>query len=291
MQIGIRAASLGEDLRQVAPLARTCGYRGLQLDMRLGTLNVSELSASGQREVRTIVARHELELVSLRVQLGAESLVSSAGLDRVIWLLQKAVNAAVGLGVKLLCVDVGRLPSAGEAMPPRKPIAPLQAGLIIIPGMQAFTEPKGDQEPPADAGQWAPVEAVLREAGTLADRASLVLAMSSELSSFASLKYAMEQTACPWFGVDLDAVSLLRDQWDAERVLDAVGPLVRHVRARDALKGNAGRTQPAAIGQGTTRWPELLSMLDAGGYAGWFTVDTVDLPDRLGAAQRAIGML
>ena len=107
----------------------------------------------------------------------------------------------------------------------------------------------------------------------------------------ASLKRAIDQAACPWFGVDLDPVSVLRDRWDLEHVLDAIGGQLRHVRARDAIKGSGGRTQPAPIGSGSTHWRELLALLAQGAYSGWLPVDTVDLQDRAAEAIRARSVL
>jgi len=63
-----------------------------------------------------------------------------------------------------------------------------------------------------------------------------------------------------------------------------LGPLIRHVRARDALVGSDRRTRPAPIGRGSTDWPALLAAIDAAGYAGWFGIDPTELPDRAAAA-------
>jgi sugar phosphate isomerase/epimerase len=289
--IAIRAASLGDDLRQVSPAARSLGYRGVQLDLQVGELDLTGLSPTARREVRHVLSHDNLELVSLRMQFDAESLSAGADHDRVLWMVRRAIDATAGLGVGMLCIDLGRLPSVREPKPARSPIPAAKAGLIIIPGQEvaAPEEPSGDE--PEDQAAWSTVDSVLREVGVLADRASTILALSSELSSFASLKRAIDHAGCPWFGVDLDPVSLLRDRWDAERVLGAVGPLVRHLRLRDALKGQSGRTQPMAVGQGTTQWPQLFTLLDEGGYNGWMTVDTVDLLDRVGDAKRALEMI
>jgi sugar phosphate isomerase/epimerase len=95
----------------------------------------------------------------------------------------------------------------------------------------------------------------------------------------------LRRADCPWFGVDFDPVAILRDEWDADEVFSAVGPLIRHVRGRDAVAGAEHRTRPAIIGQGDTDWPGLLARLDEAGYHGWITIDPIDLPDRTAAAQ------
>jgi sugar phosphate isomerase/epimerase len=64
--------------------------------------------------------------------------------------------------------------------------------------------------------------------------------------------------------------------------------LIRHVRARDALRGAEHRTQSVTIGKGNIDWPVLLRNLDEAGYRGWITIDPVDLTDRAGAAREGL---
>jgi sugar phosphate isomerase/epimerase len=111
------------------------------------------------------------------------------------------------------------------------------------------------------------------------------------LSSVASLEAALRGANCPWFGVDLDPVALLRDEWTLDETLSALGPLIRHVRARDALIGMDRRTRPAPIGAGATDWPRLLADLDSAGFHGWFTVDPTELPNRTDAASAGLAAL
>jgi sugar phosphate isomerase/epimerase len=115
--------------------------------------------------------------------------------------------------------------------------------------------------------------------------------MRSELASFAALERALRAANCPWFGVDLDPVAVLRDRWDADEVFGRLGPLVRHVRGRDAVVGHDKRTKPAAIGQGSTPWEQILALLDEAGYNGWLTVDPLELPDRIAGATHALSYL
>lgn len=290
MKVSVRAAALGNDLRNLASVAQRWMFNGLQLDMKVGELELAELSATGQREVRHVLARHDLELASVRLELPHEG-VAGSDAGKVLWSVERALKASAGVGAKMMCVDLGRLPAVKpEARP--KAVTSAQAGLILIPEPTGSAQASADETiDPKDAERWGAADTVLREVGVLADRYGMVLALSSELSSYASLKRAIEGAACPWFGVDLDPVSVLRDRWDLEHVLDAVGGLVRHVRARDAIKGSGGRTQPAAIGKGSTDWGQMIALLSQGAYSGWITVDTLDLQDRAGEAGRARRML
>ena len=129
-----------------------------------------------------------------------------------------------------------------------------------------------------------PVHAALAERGRRADRYGTTVAFRSDLASFAALERALSRAACPWFGVDLDPVAVLRDEWPLDEIFSRLGPLIRHVRGRDATRGGGGRTMPAVIGQGTTNWGELRAALDGAGYSGWITIDSLEHPDRRAAA-------
>ena len=76
-----------------------------------------------------------------------------------------------------------------------------------------------------------------------------------------------------------------RDEWELDEIFSRCGPLIRHVRGRDAIKGDAGRTKVVAIGQGNVDWGAVLANLDAAGFSGWLTIDTTDLANRSLAAQ------
>jgi len=89
---------------------------------------------------------------------------------------------------------------------------------------------------------------------------------------------------CQWFGVDLDPAAVMEDEWPMDEVLSRLGPLLRHVRGRDATAGADRRTKPAAVGRGDVAWPALLADLDAAGYGGWLTIDPIELADRRAGA-------
>ena len=285
-KLSIRAVSLGDDLRQIAPLAQSIGYHGLQLDMAIGQLALSELSASGAREVRNIISSSNLELDSLFAGIPADMLISANQHDRVLWMFKKVLQTATALSAGICCLDLGRIPGVPQEAVAR-PTTRLASNLIIIPE-PAPIEPFEAQIDPKELAAWDGIDVVMRELGAMAEDAGIILAFSTDLSSFASLSRLLAGARCHWFGVDLDPVSILRDRWDIERILDTLGASIRHIRGRDAIRGSAGRTQPATVGQGSTNWPQTLRLLDSGGYSGWIAIDTVELPDRPAAAQRAL---
>jgi sugar phosphate isomerase/epimerase len=295
VKLGVVASALSSDPRVAPGLARTAGFQGLQFDARSSALDVAELSGSGRREFRHMLSARNQELVGLRHDVGPEGLAPGADVDRELARLARVMEAATGLGAPLVCVDAGTLPEPQAAPEPPKPkVTPEMAGLILLPGpgdagqtsLRAARRRAATQPPdPAFVSQ---VDAALIELGRMADRTSTVIAFRSELSSLAALERALRAADCPWFGVDLDPAAVLADGWDLDETFSRLGPLVRHVRGRDAVGGTGARTKPAAIGRGETDWAHLLSNLNGLDYAGWITVDPVELADRQSAAAQAV---
>ncbi|HLY59138.1 MAG TPA: hypothetical protein VKV95_00080, partial [Terriglobia bacterium] len=116
-------------------------------------------------------------------------------------------------------------------------------------------------------------------------------AFGNELASFGALSRALASARCPWFGVDLNPVSMLKDEWPMEEIFSRMGQIVRHVRARDAVLGAGIRTRPAVVGMGSVNWENVLTMLDDCGYREWITIDPLDLPDHRAGVIMAVRKL
>jgi sugar phosphate isomerase/epimerase len=284
--IAVVAATFSTDAREAARTARAAGFDGLQFDAFSPSLDLTALSQTGRREFRHVLSGNDQQLIGLRVDVGPKGFGPGADIDRLLGQFDKVMDAAKGLGAPLVAVEVGPLPEPAAAPKPKPRIDPAQAGLIIIPTLES--PPMAPQEtrpiPGPDPALISSVDSALMELGSRADRVGVTLALRSELSSFAALDRAVAAARCPWFGVDLDPVSILRDAWSSDDIFSRFGALIRHVRARDATAGADRRTRPAVIGQGSTNWGELLSSLDDAGYGGWLTIDPLELPDRVAAA-------
>ena len=286
LQIGVRAAALSADVREAARLARTSGFSGLQLDAVSPSLDVTTLSQTGRRELMHVLSSNDQQLIGLCADAGPKGFGPGADIDRILARAQKIMEAAKGLNAPLICIDAGPLPEpeATTAPPPR--ITPQDAGLIIIP-----TPPPAPREgrpvPGPDPAFLSHIDTALSALGALADRIGVTVVFYSDLASFAAMNRALTAARCPSFGVDLDPVAILRDDWTLDEIFSRLGPFIRHVRARDATAGADRRTKAACIGQGSTSWPELLAALDQTGYRGWITIDPLELPDRLAAASAA----
>jgi sugar phosphate isomerase/epimerase len=282
----INASALSIDPREAAVLARRAGFAGLLFDAYSSALTITDLSSTGRREFRHILSAQDRQLVGFRVDLGIKGFGPGADVDRLLSQLEKVMETAAAMSSPLLCVDAGPLPEA-PAKPVIKPkITAEKAGLILIP---EFAAPEPDQPPapPPTAYELSfqsQVDSAILEMGVLADRYNITVALHSELSSFAAIERALLAARCPWFGINLDPAAILRDTWNLDEVFAQLGPLIRHVRARDAVAGVDRRTKPASVGRGDTKWDHLLSNLEGAGYHGWITFDPNELAERANAA-------
>ena len=81
-----------------------------------------------------------------------------------------------------------------------------------IDDVPAAPEPIPAAPTPADLALSAQVNAALADLCARADRYSVSIALSSSLASFAALQHAIDIARCPWLGLDLDPVAILRDE-------------------------------------------------------------------------------
>ena len=295
LKLGVVAAALSADVRLAPLLARKAGFGGLQVDAQAPSLDLTELSDTGRREFRRLLEAQAQQLVGLRHDVGNRGIGPGADVDRELSRLRRVMEAAKGLGAPLVCVDIGPLPAPAVTETPKPTVTPAMAGLILLPdGNAPETRPNAATRPappPPDPAVVSQVDAALVELGRLADRVGVVLALRSELSALAALERALRAADCPWFGADLDPAAVLGDEWDLDETFSRLGPHVRHVRGRDALRGAERRTKPAPIGRGDTDWPKLLANLRDADYQGWVSVDPTDLNDRAGSAAGAAAFL
>lgn len=292
LRLAVVAAALSDDPRATPTLARAAGYSGLLFDAYSSSLNIPDLSGSGRREFRQLLSSQDQQLVGLRWDAGPKGLGIGADVDQVLARLNAVMEAAAGMLSPLVCVDLGMLPEPPPTAKPKPKVTPELAGLILLPtaaDVQAAREAEARRpaQRPVDPAFESQVDGALSELGRRADRYSVTVAIRTELASFAALERALRQAHCPWFGVDLDPVSILRDEWDADEVFSRLGSEIRHARARDAIVGSDRRTKPTVVGQGSVDWDQLLSNLQGTGYVSWITVDPSDLLDRPAAIAAA----
>src|SRR5687768_2977594 len=243
LSVAVVAPALSSDPREATLLSRRAGFSGLQFDAYSAALDLPSLSGSGRREFLHVLSGQDQRLVGLRYDLGSKGLGPGADVDRALAKLEEVMELAAGMMAPLVCVDAGRLPEPPTEESPKPKVAPDQAGLILLPTSAEVEKVRAQREDAArpraaaDAAFVSQVDAALADLGGRADRYGVTLAFRSDLSSLAALDRALRAARCPWFGVDLDPVGILRDDWDADEVFSRLGGLVRHVRGRDAVGG------------------------------------------------------
>lgn len=291
MKLAVTASSLSNNVREVPPLARQMGVEGLLFDAYGPELSFPELSNTGRREFAYLVRSNDRQIVGLRVDLGTEGLSPKADVDQQLSRIERAMDAARGLQSPLVCVELGPLPNPPPSAAPKPKVTQDMAGLILLPTAPVPAGPTEPEQTPADQAFISHLDPVMVELGRRADRYGVMLAFRSELASLPALHRAVTSAGCPWFGVDLDPVAVLRDTWDLDETFARFAGQISHVRARDAILGSMGRTKAAVVGSGEVPWDHLRANLDAAGYKGWVTIDPVDLADRLGGVREALTVL
>jgi sugar phosphate isomerase/epimerase len=290
MKIGVLTEALSGDARQAVALARSMEFGGVLFNAYAPSFSIPDLSQTGRREFRHILSAQQVELIGLRGDLGAKGFGPGADVDRLIHQIDRAMEGAAGLGSPLLCLDLGPLPEPQREKLVKPTITPEQAGLLILPTATAEPEPPAPEKP-VDQRFMDSVQSAMQEVAVRADRYSVAVAFRSSLASFAALEQAIQSARSSWFGVDLDPVAILRDDWETDEIFSRMGSSIFHVHAHDALSGSDRRTKPAVIGTGGVNWNELISRLDQSAYQGWLTIDSMEMTDRVKAAASGISFL
>src|SRR5688500_4257725 len=153
VKFAVVTAAMSDDPREAPHVARRAGFNGLQYDAFGARLRIPDLSVSGRRDFRHMLASQDQELAGLRVDTGSKGLSSEADVDRVLARLDSAMDAAAGLNSRLLCVDLGPLPEPPPGEAPKPKVTQEQAGLLILP--PSVTAPPAPVAPasPAEIGR------------------------------------------------------------------------------------------------------------------------------------------
>lgn len=310
-RVAVLASALTTDVREAIALSRACGATAVQLAVGSGASSLKTLTRSGRRDLLKSLEMQQLQLVSLTTTCGRAGFKPGSDVDRVLEHLGKSIELAAELGRVVLCVDAGELPPAAQAgdasaleasaLTPEAGLA--EAGLTLAGGLvlptaddrRRFAPPARKQaDEPRDEAFESQLDAAWFEVGTRADRHGVRVAWRSGLSSWRALQRALTAAACPMFGADFDPVAVLEEPDGPDALEEAVSALsgkISHVRARDAVRGSAGRTRPAPLGSGSLDWSRLRRLLTDADFDGPLTVDSTELNDRISGAKAGLKFL
>src|SRR5258706_10192456 len=107
LRIGIVSAAMSQDPREAVARSRQMGFAGLLFDAYSPHLSLPELSQSGRREFRQVLSAQDQQLVALRADLEGKGFSPSTDIERMLSRVDRAMEAAVGMGTPLVCVDLG----------------------------------------------------------------------------------------------------------------------------------------------------------------------------------------
>lgn len=276
MRLAVLAHALSTDLRSVPDRARAAGFDGLVIDP-LAFPAVLDPSRTAQREIVHLLARAGQPLVGIDVRMGNDGLAKD--LDREVDRVQRAIDVARGLGGTTVLCDLGPLPPAPDESATKPAIAPAALGKLILPDPPAAPRAVV-QSPPRDPAFEASVNAGLQAIADRANRAGCIIAFRASLGSFSSLAAALSRVDCPFFGIDLDPLSMLADAWTLDELFSRLGGSIRHVRGRDGLRGTTGRVVASELGTGHVVWTEVITALRDSDYRGAITLDPSELSIR-----------
>jgi sugar phosphate isomerase/epimerase len=80
--------------------------------------------------------------------------------------------------------------------------------------------------------------------------------------------------------VNLDPGNLIINGFSPLEAVDAPGPHIAHVHAKDAVRDLAqGRGLEVALGRGSADFPNVLGALEEHGYRGYFTIERENAAD------------
>jgi hypothetical protein len=133
LRIGIVSAAMSLDAREAATRSRQAGFAGLLFDAYSPQLALPELSGSGRREFVKVMSGQDQQLVGLQADVEGKGFSPSTDIDRLLSRVDRAMEAAAGLGSPLVCVDLGPLPEPARAAPVKRTVDPREAGLILLP--------------------------------------------------------------------------------------------------------------------------------------------------------------
>jgi sugar phosphate isomerase/epimerase len=243
LKIGIKLASLGLPLKTAVQTAAQLGATGIEVDAR-GEIRYDQLTGTALRELRKT-------LTDLGVRVCAVGFHTRRGYDepedlqRRVDATKSAMRFAFALGAPVVINHIGCVPA--EAVGPR----------------------------------WDGLLEVLSDLGRYGQHVGALLAAETGSESGPTLRRLIDALpAASQIAVNFDPGNLIINGYSASEAAAALGPCIRHVHAKDAVRDRAqGRGVEVPLGRGSADFPALLGALAESGYRGYFTVERDNAED------------
>jgi sugar phosphate isomerase/epimerase len=236
LKIGIQLKSLRQPFRRAMETARSLGAAAVEIDAR-SEVRPHEMTGTALRQIRKQLEDLNLKVCAVTYQTRRGYDVDE-DLSRRIEGTKAAMRLAHDLGASVVVNQVGRVPAKPEGR------------------------------------AWQTLVEVLTELGRHGEHVGALLAARTGSESGDDLARLIEALPAGTIGVDFDPGNLIINGFSASEALQALGPHVLHVHAKDGVRDLAiGRGLEVPLGRGSADFPTLLGMLEERGYRGYFTLE------------------
>jgi sugar phosphate isomerase/epimerase len=236
LKIAIQLKSLRLPLKKALTTAAQLGASAVEIDAR-GEVRPGELTQTGLRQFKKL-----LEDLNLRV--AAVGFLTRRGYDveedlqRRIEATRQAMTFAYSLGAPVVVNQIGRVPS--------------------------------DEKSP----EWQRLVEALHDLGNWGQTAGARLAAETGSESGPDLARLLATLPEGAVGVNLDPGNLVVNGFSPLEAVEALGPSILHVHAKDGVRDLAqGRGLEVQLGRGSVDFPALLGALEEHGYRGYLTIE------------------
>lgn len=235
LKVAVRLDAMQMPLRTALETAARLGASAVELDAR-GEIHPSQLSDTGLRQLRKLLADLDLRVAALRFQT-RRGYDHPQDLDRRI----EATKATMQLAYRLDC-----------------PVVVNAIGSV----------PSSEDDP-----RWTSLRTVLDDLGRYGTRVGAFLAAETGTEPGETLANLLDGSPDAFIAVALNPGQLIVNRHDVREAILALKERIQLVCAVDGvLDLAAGRGISVPLGQGTADFPELIGMLEDTQYRGRYVV-------------------
>jgi len=242
-------------LKQGLAAASSLGASAIQIDA--GTdVRLSELSSTGVRQLRKMIADFDLRIAAIRFQT-RRGYDCAEGLSRRIDATKDVMSIAYQLGAPLVINQIGNVPDS------------------------------------VDDERFQGLAAVISDLGRHGTRVGTLLAAETGTESGQALARLLETDENAFVAAALNPGKLIVNRFDLDDAVSALAERIHIVIASDGVIDlAAGRGVQVPLGQGTSDYPALLAKLEQRSFKGNFVVgDELASPESYQRAAEAIQYL
>jgi sugar phosphate isomerase/epimerase len=242
LKIGIQLASLRRPFKEALHTAAELGAQAVEIDAR-SEVQPRELAQTGLRQLRRMLDDRNLRIcaVTFRTRRGYNV---AAELDRRVAATKEAMKFAYELGAAVVVNQIGRVPSEGQGP------------------------------------EWDLLVEVLTEIGRYGQHVGAWLAAETGSEEGADLARLIAALPPGSIGVNLDPGNLAVNGFSVRAAVQALGPHIMHVHAKDGVRDLAqGRGVEVPLGRGSVDFAELIGTLEEHEYRGYYTIERENAAD------------